>query len=53
MNVQYVYLAVACAGAAVGLLFFFTKLPEVGEEVAGRKGSVVEDSTLGEYLASN
>ena len=50
VNVQYVYLAVACAGAAVGLLFFFTKLPEVGEEVAGRKGSVVEDSTLGKCL---
>jgi FHS family L-fucose permease-like MFS transporter len=28
-NVQYVYLAVACAGAAVALLFLFTKLPEV------------------------
>ncbi|KAF4503389.1 MFS transporter FHS family, L-fucose permease [Fusarium agapanthi] len=32
-NVQYVYLAVACAGAAVGVLFFFAKLPEVSEAV--------------------
>lgn len=32
-NVQFVYLAVACAGAAVGVLFFFAKLPEVSEAV--------------------
>jgi FHS family L-fucose permease-like MFS transporter len=32
-NVQFVYLAVACAGAAVGVLFFFTRLPEVSEAV--------------------
>lgn len=32
-SVQYVYLAVACAGAAVAILFFFTKLPEVSEDV--------------------
>ena len=49
VNVQYVYLAVACAGASVGVLFFFSKLPEVKEE-AVRKGSVVQDSTLGEFL---
>ncbi|EON66512.1 MFS transporter, FHS family, L-fucose permease [Coniosporium apollinis CBS 100218] len=30
-NVQYVYLAVACAGVAVAVLFFFSKLPEVSE----------------------
>lgn len=44
-NVQYVYLAVACAGAAVAVMFFFAKLPEVAEE-ATRRGSVVDDSTL-------
>ena len=44
-NVQYVYLAVACAGAAVGVLFFFAKLPEVKEE-AVRRGSVVTEGTL-------
>ncbi|KAF4982479.1 hypothetical protein FZEAL_1904 [Fusarium zealandicum] len=30
-NVQFVYLAVACAGAAVGVLFLFARLPEVSE----------------------
>lgn len=40
VNVQYVYLAVACAGVAVGVLFFFSKLPEVSE-AAGRAGSIV------------
>jgi MFS transporter, FHS family, L-fucose permease len=46
-NVQYVYLAVACAGAAVAVLFFFAKLPEVAEQTnAARRGSVVQDSTL-------
>lgn len=29
---QYVYLAVACLGAAVGVLFFFAKLPEITDE---------------------
>jgi FHS family L-fucose permease-like MFS transporter len=28
-SVQYVYLAVACLGAAVAVLFFFAKLPEI------------------------
>ncbi|KAH8882914.1 L-fucose:H+ symporter permease-like protein [Thozetella sp. PMI_491] len=31
VNVQFVYLAVACAGAAVAVVFFFAKLPEVSE----------------------
>lgn len=44
-NVQYVYLAVACAGAAVGVLFFFAKLPEI-QEGAVRSGSVVAETTL-------
>lgn len=48
-NVQYVYLAVACAGAAVAVLFFFAKLPEVQEESkqeTARRGSVAADATL-------
>jgi FHS family L-fucose permease-like MFS transporter len=32
-SVQFVYLAVSCAGAAVAVLFFFAKLPEVSEEM--------------------
>ncbi|KAI1340235.1 L-fucose:H+ symporter permease-like protein [Xylariaceae sp. FL0016] len=32
-NVQFVYLAVACAGVAVGVMFFFSKLPEISEEM--------------------
>ena len=31
--VQFVYLAVACAGTAIAVLFFFAKLPEVSEEM--------------------
>ncbi|KAK4158938.1 putative mfs general substrate transporter protein [Cladorrhinum sp. PSN259] len=31
-NVQYVYLAVACAGAAVAVLFLVVKMPEVSDE---------------------
>lgn len=41
-NVQYVYLAVACAGAAVAVLFLVTKLPEVSEPVF--------DETSSEYV---
>ncbi|KXL47995.1 hypothetical protein M433DRAFT_5639 [Acidomyces richmondensis BFW] len=44
-NVQYVYLAVSCAGMAVAVMFFFAKLPEVAEQTT-RRGSVIEDSTL-------
>lgn len=45
-NVQYVYLAVSCAGMAVGAMFFFAKLPEVTEANTGRRASVVDDATL-------
>ncbi|GAA5821223.1 hypothetical protein JCM3770_006882 [Rhodotorula araucariae] len=31
-SVQYVYLAVACLGIAVAILFIFAKLPEISEE---------------------
>lgn len=34
-NVQFVYLAVACAGVAIAVLFLITKLPEVSEEALG------------------
>ncbi|KAK5113365.1 hypothetical protein LTR62_003465 [Meristemomyces frigidus] len=44
-NVQYVYLAVSCAGAAVAVLFFVAKLPEVAEET-GRRSSIVDENTL-------
>ncbi|QIX01985.1 hypothetical protein AMS68_007502 [Peltaster fructicola] len=44
-NVQYVYLAVACAGAAVAVMFFFAKLPEVEEEVT-RRGSIAAETTI-------
>ena len=44
-NVQYVYLAVACAGVAVGAVFFFAKLPEI-EEQAVRRGSIITEETL-------
>ncbi|KXT04664.1 hypothetical protein AC578_2123 [Pseudocercospora eumusae] len=51
-NVQYVYLAVACAGAAVGVLFFFSRLPEV-QEAAVRSASIVagnsEDLAVDHY----
>ncbi|KAF2718408.1 MFS general substrate transporter [Polychaeton citri CBS 116435] len=51
-NVQYVYLAVACAGAAVAVLFFFAKLPEVEEERV-RSASVVsvanEEAAVDQY----
>ncbi|OLN81307.1 L-fucose permease [Colletotrichum chlorophyti] len=31
-NVQFVYLAVSCAGVAVAILFFFARLPEIKRE---------------------
>lgn len=39
-NVQFVYLAVACAGVAVGILFAVSKLPEVSEEQLSGKDAV-------------
>lgn len=33
VNVQFVYLAVSCAGACIALLFLFAKLPEVSTEM--------------------
>lgn len=36
----------ALLGVAVGVMFFFAKLPEVAEAATQRRGSVVDDSTL-------
>lgn len=41
-SVQYVYLAVACAGVAVAVLFIFAKMPEVTEEMLA--GTATSDS---------
>jgi FHS family L-fucose permease-like MFS transporter len=41
-NVQFVYLAVACAGVAIAVLFVFSKLPEVAEQT-GHEDALVED----------
>ncbi|KAF2139549.1 uncharacterized protein K452DRAFT_62223 [Aplosporella prunicola CBS 121167] len=40
-NVQFVYLAVACAGAAVAVLFFFANLPEVNEAATDGEDAVL------------
>ncbi|EGY17017.1 L-fucose transporter [Verticillium dahliae VdLs.17] len=40
-NVQFVYLAVACAGVAVAVMFFFAKLPEISE-------ATIEESSDGQ-----
>lgn len=39
-NVQYVYLAVACLGVAVAVLFIFTKLPEVSEATLAENANI-------------
>ena len=53
-NVQFVYLAVSCAGMAVAFLFLVTKLPEVSEEML--QGTTTADSlstdTFGEEVGS-
>ncbi|OBT53385.1 hypothetical protein VE04_06772, partial [Pseudogymnoascus sp. 24MN13] len=46
-NVQYVYLAVSCAGIAVAVLFAFSKLPEVPE--SDLQGSNIETSAVDEF----
>jgi FHS family L-fucose permease-like MFS transporter len=47
VNVQFVYLAVACAGVAIAVLFLVTKLPEVSEEMLN--SSTFEDATTNEF----
>jgi len=51
-NVQFVYLAVSCAGVLVAILFLVTKLPEVSEEML--QGSTIEslEATDAERLAA-
>ncbi|KAM0326630.1 hypothetical protein ACHAQA_006499 [Verticillium albo-atrum] len=44
-NVQFVYLAVSCAGVAVAVLFFFAKLPEISE-------ATIEESSDGHVQGS-
>lgn len=44
---QFVYLAVSCAGVAVAVLFFFSKLPEVPEAALRSASIVATDSELG------
>jgi len=48
VNVQFVYLAVACAGVAIGVLFLFTKLPEVSEEMLN-SSTVEENFAIDEF----
>jgi FHS family L-fucose permease-like MFS transporter len=47
VNVQFVYLAVACAGVAIAVLFLVTKLPEVSEEMLN--SSTVENFATDEF----
>lgn len=46
VNVQFVYLAVACAGVAIAVLFLVTKLPEVSEEMLS--SSTIENFAVDE-----
>jgi FHS family L-fucose permease-like MFS transporter len=46
-NVQYVYLAVSCAGLAVAILFAFSKLPEISEDMLN--GSSIENFAVDEF----
>lgn len=49
-NVQFVYLAVACAGVAIAVLFVFSKLPEAQEaQMAIRSNSVIEEGPIDAY----
>ncbi|KAK4463932.1 major facilitator superfamily domain-containing protein [Cladorrhinum samala] len=43
-NVQFVYLAVACAGAAVAVLFLVVKMPEVSDEDLSEDPATAADS---------
>lgn len=46
-NVQYVYLAVACAGVAIAVLFLFSKLPEVSEKALD--DAILEEAPVDQY----
>lgn len=45
VNVQFVYLAVACAGVAIAVLFLVAKLPEVSEEMLNSSTAVENFAT--------
>ncbi len=47
LNVQFVYLAVACAGVAIAVLFLVAKLPEISEEMLN--SSTVENFATDEF----
>jgi FHS family L-fucose permease-like MFS transporter len=47
VNVQFVYLAVACAGVAIAILFLVAKLPEVSEEMLNN--TTVENFAIDEF----
>jgi FHS family L-fucose permease-like MFS transporter len=48
VNVQFVYLAVACAGVAIAILFLVAKLPEVSEEMLN-SSTAVENFAIDEF----
>ncbi|KAF5872337.1 putative mfs general substrate transporter protein [Botrytis fragariae] len=48
-NVQFVYLAVACAGVAIAVLFLVAKLPEVSEEMLESSTVKTENLALDEF----
>jgi FHS family L-fucose permease-like MFS transporter len=47
VNVQFVYLAVACAGVVIAVLFLVAKLPEVSEEML--QATTVENFATDEF----
>ncbi|GAB7363426.1 hypothetical protein MBLNU230_g3702t1 [Neophaeotheca triangularis] len=51
-NVQYVYLAVACAGVAVAVMFFFARIPEVAE-TPQRRSSVASEGDIEAVVDAN
>ncbi|EOD52725.1 Major facilitator superfamily [Neofusicoccum parvum] len=52
-NVQFVYLAVACAGVAVAILFAVSKLPEVTEEqLMGKTVANLATDEFGQEIGS-
>ena len=49
VNVQFVYLAVACAGVAIAVLFLVAKLPEVSEEMLNSSTTTSENFATDEF----
>lgn len=48
-NVQFVYLAVACAGVAIAVLFLVAKLPEVSEKMLESSTVKTENFAIDEF----